>query len=434
MMRCLAQVSHLARVGIYVRHLRNCLKLGAVVLALTAAPAAAVPGPPVSWPDAPPADIPLEPSKRFDRIEFTGPFANHQPFSDTYYPSWGADDKLYSPFMDGFCNGAGAFGGYGASPAFVGMAQITVAGDTPEAMAFRCTTRPVERAPYDGRYASASLHKDGVWYYGSYTLNSRPPEGMADCRNYCTLGPFVGWDISTDDGLTWKDTPHTPARPLFGESTANGHRVKLGALHVVDFGKNMEHSPDGKMYLVGHGGGGPKSHNTWVNADDVYLARVAPSPQTVNDESAYEYFSGYAPNGDPVWTDDFKKIKPLLSWPGGRLGSATITYVDALDTHLMFTSAPSDGVNGRGRYDTLVLEAKKITGPWRHVHYLPEFGPQAYFVNAPTKFISRDGSKLWLGWSANYGNDADPGLPMEPFGSSYNWSLREFTLVPATDR
>lgn len=376
---------------------------------------------PLGWPDTPAADAPFAESTRWSGITFTGPYFNHQPISDTWYPSWGADGNLYSPYMDGFCNGIGTFGGYGASPAFVGYAVIS--GSDPENLSFRCLSRPVERNPYDGRYASASLHHDGVWYYGSYALNTEPPEGMENCRNYCTLGPFVGFDISTDGGLTWTSTPHTPAEPLFGESPEGGHRVKMGALHVVDFGKNMEHSPDGKMYLVGHGGGGPQSHNTWVNADNVFLARVKPTPETVNDESAYEYYAGAG-----RWTDDFARIEPLLTWPNGRLGSATITYVNQLDAYLMFTSAPTDGMNGRGRYDTMVLEADSITGPYRLVHYLKHFGPQAYFVNVPTRFVADDASRMYLSYSANYGNDDDPGGTSNPEGSGYSWVLREFTL------
>lgn len=394
------------------------------MLALPGAASAATTGP-LDWPDAPPAGTPFEESSRWSGATFTGPYFNHQQISDTWYPSWGADDKLYSPYMDGFCNGVGTFGGYGASPAFVGYAVIS--GSDPENLSFQCLSRPVERDPYDGRYASASLHHKGVWYYGSYTLNTEPPEGMENCRNYCTLGPFVGFDVSMDDGLTWTNTPHTPAKPLFGESVEGDHRVKMGALHVVDFGKDMEHSPDGKMYVVGHGGGGPKSHNTWVNADNVYLARARPSPETVNDESAYEYYGGRR-DGRPVWTSDFAAIEPLASWPNGRLGSATITYVKQLDTYFMFTSAPADGVNGRGRYDTMMLEAESITGPYRLVHYFKHFGPQAYFVNVPTRFVSGDGSRMWLSYSANYANDDDPSGTSEPEGSGYSWVLREFTL------
>ena len=74
-----------------------------------------------------------------------------------------------------------------------------------------------------------------------------------DAFNWPWLGPVVGFRISKDFGKTWTDTPHTPAKPLFGETGMWGYPVKIGSPHFVDFGKNMEHSPDGKAYLVAHG-------------------------------------------------------------------------------------------------------------------------------------------------------------------------------------
>ena len=40
---------------------------------------------------------------------------------------------------------------------------------------------------------------------------------------------------------------------LFAETAQANSRVKFGAPHWVDFGQEMEHSPDGKAYIVGHG-------------------------------------------------------------------------------------------------------------------------------------------------------------------------------------
>ena len=77
----------------------------------------------------------------------------------------------------------------------------------------------------------------------------------------------------------------------------------------------------------------------------------------------------------------------------------------------------------------MVFTSRSITGPWKVVHYLKEFGPQAYFVNVPTKFISDDGRRMWLSWSANYNNGADPPMTMRPQFSNYWWSLREIELV-----
>ena len=120
-----------------------------------------------------------------------------------------------------------------------------------------------------------------------------------------------GFQISRDFGKTWEPSPHTPEKPLFPEPAKFLGPVKMGAPHFVDFGKNMEHSPDGKAYLVGMGAeeNDPKprpasspasrvkpikwstgctsdfahANLSWITADQAYLARVTPSPETIND-------------------------------------------------------------------------------------------------------------------------------------------------------
>ncbi len=52
--------------------------------------------------------------------------------------------------------------------------------------------------------------------------------------------------------------------------------VKMGCPHFVDFGRNMEHSPDGKAYLVGMGAeeNDPKpryANLSWITADQALL-------------------------------------------------------------------------------------------------------------------------------------------------------------------
>jgi hypothetical protein len=83
----------------------------------------------------------------------------------------------------------------------------------------------------------------------------------------------------------------------------------------------MEHSPDGKAYLLGMGAeendpqprpciklGKPgevfqtvtpctadfaHANLSWITADQVYLARGRPSPETINDLCAWEFFAGH---------------------------------------------------------------------------------------------------------------------------------------------
>ena len=53
---------------------------------------------------------------------------------------------------------------------------------------------------------------------------------------------------------------------------------------------------------------------SWITADQDYLARVRPSPETINDLHAWEFFAGHDGAGRPVWTSRFDEIQPLLEW------------------------------------------------------------------------------------------------------------------------
>ena len=74
-------------------------------------------------------------------------------------------------------------------------------------------------------------------------------DGTDTCESINYLGPTVGFRYSTDFGKTWVDTPHTAENPIFNDPENPFLLTKIGAPHFVDFGKNMEYSPDGKAYL-----------------------------------------------------------------------------------------------------------------------------------------------------------------------------------------
>ena len=208
--------------------------------------------------------------------------------------------------------------------------------------------------------------------------------------------------------------------------------MKFGAPHFVDFGKDMEHSPDGKAYLVGHGAMDPdpkprEANASWITGDQVYLARVKPGVENVNNRSKWEFFAGNNAHGKPVWTKNFAKIQPLIDW-NNNCGNVSITYNAPLHRYLM---AVTDGGNTISKFNTYVLESEQITGPWRLVTYMKSFGQQGYFVNMPSKFISADGRKAWLCYAANFSNsgwktDHKP----DPPGSGYGMILQEIELLP----
>ena len=380
-------------------------------------------GPDGVWPSGPPSGCPFAPSKSIRGLAFTGRQTSYTN-ADTWYPSWASDGAMYSPWTDGEVNGVkNASGGEKAT-----TSCAKIAGDDPLHLTVtHIGAFPGDPQPYGGRYPCGSLVHHGIWYYGTYCLLETKGLGL----NWDVLGPFVGFRTSTDYGQTWTDTQHTPASPLFGEPEKAGGPVKLGAPHFVDFGRNMEHSPDGYAYLVCHGAVAddpqPRPANlSWITADRIYLARVKPSVRTIDDRSAYEFYGGRSQGGQPLWVRDLERTQPLFEW-NNRCGCVTATYNPALRKYLMCVT---DGRNTVGKFNTFVLEADAITGPWKLVTFMRNFGEQGYFVHFPSKFIAAGGRTAWLMYAANFTNGyLKTRYRSNPPGSRYGMCLQEVKLL-----
>lgn len=371
-----------------------------------------------------PEGCPFELSPDITGITFSGVHAEYTQ-ADTWYPSWAEDGSLYSPWTDGTvvdsCSSDSRSPLNADRGGMTGTGQGRIRGDDPLALDIEdLGIEYASPAPYGGRYPCGSLVHNGVWYYGTYCLDETN-RGL----NWDILGPFVGFRVSTDMGRSWEDTPHTPSAPLFGESGKQGSKVRLGAPHFVDFGRNMANSPDGLAYLVGHGATDPDSNLAWIAGDQAYMARVSPSVETINDAARYEFFGGVDYRGDPVWTHDIGSARPLIEWKG-KVGHITMTYVASLRKYLLCIT---DGWPTIGTMNTYFLESDHLTGPWRLVTLLEQFGEQGYFVNIPSKFISSDGMTMWLCYSANFTNGyLGTSFRSDPPGSRYGMCLQQIHL------
>ncbi len=388
---------------------------------------------PFIWQSTPPADCPFEPSDEIQGIQFTGTCSNYR-LADTWYFSWAADDRLYSPFTDGAVPRLDGSSDHSRSYRYpFTTGQAVAEGDDPlnlEIFSLGLTHSPP--APYGGRYPCGSLLHNGIWYYGTYCLS---PEGRTSfggqVYNWPWMGPFVGFRLSIDYGRTWKACPHTPEKPLFGETARWGHPVKIGAPHFVDFGKNMVHSPDGYAYLVAHGAEYPDKASrfanlSWISGDQIYLIRVIPTVESINDASQYEFFAGHDDQNRPLWRDDFDAIEPLIDW-NNNCGCVTVTYNAPLNKYLMCVT---DGWPTVEKMNSYILESDSITGPWKLVVYMKDFGEQAYFLNFPSKFISADGRSAWLCYSGNFAtNWRDITIHENPPGSHYGLVLQEIEFL-----
>jgi hypothetical protein len=390
--------------------------------------------PPFVWKSEKPKGCPFKNSKEIKGVKMLG-LKSGFLYGDTWYPSWAEDGKLYSPWTDG--NTWQKDGTWSEISSGYGEVATTghgiIEGDNPMTIrAYSIGSHLSSALPYRGRYPAGSLVYDGVWYYGTYCLD---PTGYAqygdDYYNWPWLGPFVGFRYSTDYGKTWTETPNTPEKPIFGETGKNGYPVKIGSPHFVDFGQNMEHSPDGKAYLVAHGAdindAKPRFWNaSWINGDQVYLLRVTPSIENMNDPAKYEFYAGKDRSGEAIWTDDFKKIKPLLEW-NNNMGCVTVTYNKPLDKYLMCVT---DGGNTMSKMNTYILEADELTGEWKLVSYMKNFGEQAYFVHFPSKFISEDGLTAWMMYSGNFVSSwTDIKIDQNPPGSHYGLVMQKVEFL-----
>ena len=378
------------------------------------------------WPNQTPGECPFEQSEDITGVYFAGRNSDYN-CGDTFFPTWADDGNLYSPFTNGTTDGMSSDSAFPSQT----TGNVVMVGDDPQYLTISNTARPQKALayPYGGRYPCGSLVHNGIWYYGTYCLggtNSTIDDGYD--YGWPILGPMPGFRISTDYGKTWIPSPLSPENPLFPEPGKIFGPVKIGAPRFVDFGKNMEHSPDGKAYLVCMGAepNDPMSryaNQSWMATDQVYLIRVTPSIATINDINAYEFFAGHDTQGNPVWSSNFQDIKPLLEW-NNHMGCVSVTYNAPLQKYLMCVT---DGWRSRSSMNSYILEADNITGPWKMVTYMAEFGTQGYFLNFPSKFISADGKTLWLCYSANYGEFTK--VSRKPANGRFGLCLYEVKLL-----
>ncbi len=162
--------------------------------------------------------------------------------------------------------------------------------------------------------------------------------------NRCMTGIYAEYsDTSANRKYLWIDSCFFHDSLLYQHYEDYPQR-KIGTPHFVDFGRNMEHSPDGKAYLVGHSTIEPDpkprfANNNRIAGNQLFMARVPPTPSSINDATQYEFFAGLDPQGRPAWSPEFSKIQPLVDW-NNHYGCVTITFNSPLRKYLMCVADP----------------------------------------------------------------------------------------------
>ena len=176
---------------------------------------------------------------------------------------------------------------------------------------------------------------------------------------------------------------------MFGESALKGEPVKIGAAALYRLRQEptalaRRQGLPGRPRSLGEQPQPRYANRSWITGDEIYLARVTPSIEAINDGTKYEFFAGHDTSGHEAWSRKLSDARPTAAW-NNNMGCVTITYLGPLKKYFMCVT---DGGNTVSRYSTYLLEAESLGGPWKLVTYMKDFGVQAYFVNIPASSSS----------------------------------------------
>ena len=282
--------------------------------------------------------------------------------SDNWPVTWAHDGHLYTAYGDG--NGF-----IPNTDIKLSLGLCRVEGIPPDIQGYNIRTSTGERVG-DGRYgpkASGILMVDGTLYMLLRNLNNSQ----------------LAW--SEDLGLTWEwaDWRFT-----------NG----MGCPTFLNFGKNYEGARDKFVYIYSH-----NEESAYLASDEMVLAKV---PQDrLKEKDRYEYFAGYGPDQNPIWSADYQQRKAVFTNPGKCYRSG-ITYNAGLKRYLWCQIIPvSDRGNAGGprfKGGLGIYEAPEPWGPWKTVFYTMDWdmGP-GETASIPAKWMSEDGRTCYLLFSGD---------------------------------
>jgi len=214
------------------------------------------------------------------------------------------------------------------------------------------------------------------------------------------------------------------ARPVTDDNFFNEKgKAKFRVPRAVVFGQDNKLSADNKIYLVSHGYSKGTGTNNWANGDALYLCRVDEGIRNVTNPDKYEFWTG------SKWASSVEDAAPFLEWPD-NIGGATITWNPGLKKYILVVHHNAKtGINDVAEeHRTIFMESDKITGPYKTIHYMTNWGPGSYFGNIPAKWISKDGKTAWLVIAANCWAE-----PANPKQCVYSCSMHEIKFVTSSN-
>ena len=297
--------------------------------------------------------------------------------SDCWPVTWGVDDLMYTAWGDG-----GGFGGSDSDGRVaLGFARIEGGPEKFRGVNVNGGKNPEHPATFPKKGKTVGLAMvDGV-LYATINLQDGP---------WPAVDHVLAW--STDRGATWRQ-----ADWRFPKGAGNFQPARF-----LNFGPDYTALPTplaGYVYLYGYKLAARPGGN-----QSLYLARVP--RRELRRRAAYEFFGGLDRDGQPAWTANFARARPVFSNAAG-VAAGGMVYSPALKRFLLTTFHEGPGQLG-------VFDAPHPWGPWTTIAYYGrwgEMGPDGEGLSCefPQKWMSADGLTLWSVFSA-YGPGAKRGI------------------------
>ncbi|MGI8870188.1 MAG: DUF4185 domain-containing protein [Mycobacteriales bacterium] len=378
-------------------------------------------------------DVPGVEVSTFFATAFVEYYGSHPTDSDgdLWANCWADDDAVYAANGDG--KGFDTKNGVFADTVVNRIDGTPATGITGVRLAAGAELGPIwdDPAQYN-RKPTGMACVDGVLYlamqdlkYGDNAFNESPTASISR---------------SDDHGKTWRAT----AKAMFPNS-------RFSTLFFLDFGRNHENARralgarDGDyVYAYGLDWNWRDSYGDVVqDPTRMYLGRV---PRTaIQDRARWEFFAG-ADRGRPRWDSDIIAKVPVLDDP--RREYPTIRNPALNGANLSVISQGGVVYNAPLRrylytswteYTFEFYESPTPWGPWRlFLHHdaggypwygnldgNPNPGPKngGYGTSIPSKFISADGTSMWVQSNYFVGNAVGR--------NDYQFNLRRLRVVPA---
>ncbi|NOY62581.1 MAG: hypothetical protein GXP10_05385, partial [Gammaproteobacteria bacterium] len=273
--------------------------------------------------------------------------------SDNFAITWAADDHQYTTWGDG--------------PGFEGGGKFSLGVSRIEGTANSYTATDI----YEAKSVVVPGTFDGK-SYGILELNGVMYQWLrqVDDLSGNTLPTQALMSRSTDGGSTWEQGFY------YDQSATN-----LISPTFLQFGRGYDGALDNFVYSYFiHAPRCWGCFRTWSDADAyITLARVP--KDKLMDRASYEFFTGLV-GGNPTWSSDVSKNKPVFQDPSGGISwSASVSYNPHINRYLL-TTEHSETFQG----NIAIYDAPTPWGPWTTVLYENGWAGSTFFWNFSNKF------------------------------------------------